>query len=154
MPAPKTFITPSVNSGRTNVEDDGKGHFIASFGNISWFTNLDISKRHENLILFKRYREDPSFYPKYDSYDAINVDKVKYIPEDYDGVMGVPITFLNNYNPEQFEIIDGIGRYSILDNERTKAVGNYLSMIDRQPKYFRYIIRNLHPLNNTQKGTN
>lgn len=105
QPAPKLFMTPSMNSDRNNVEDDGKGHFMASFGNIGWFTNLDISKRHEDLILFKRYREDPSFYPKYDNYDAINVDKVKYIPEDYDGVMGVPITFLCDYNPEQFEIV-------------------------------------------------
>lgn len=105
QPAPKLFMTPSMNSDRNNVEDDGKGHFMASFGNIGWFTNLDISKRHEDIILFKRYREDPSFYPKYDNYDAINVDKVKYIPEDYDGVMGVPITFLDNYNPEQFEVL-------------------------------------------------
>ena len=81
------------------------GHHYGNVPSITTFTNLDISKRHENLILFKRYREDPSFYPKYDNYDAINVDKVKYIPEDYDGVMGVPITFLCDYNPAQFEIV-------------------------------------------------
>lgn len=101
--------------------------FIMSNGDLSnklggltrWFTNLDISKRHEDLILFKRYREDPSFYPKYDNYDAINVDKVKYIPEDYDGVMGVPITFWNDYNPDQFEIIGACSGWdsSLITNE-------------------------------------
>ena len=68
-----------------------------------WFTNLDHKKRHEELILYKRY--SPEEYPHYDNYDAINVDKVANIPEDYDGVMGVPITFLDKHNPEQFEIL-------------------------------------------------
>lgn len=110
---------------------------------ICWFTNLDINKRHEELILYRIYTEIE--YPKYDNYDAINVDKVSEIPMDYDGKIGVPITFLNYYNPDQFEIIDGIGRYSILDNERTKKEGKYLSMINGKAKYFRYIIKNLHP---------
>lgn len=70
---------------------------------VMWFTNLDTQKRHEDLILYKRYT--PEEYPKYDNYDAINVDKVADIPCDYDGVMGVPITFLDKYNPEQFEIV-------------------------------------------------
>ena len=86
---PKVFTRPN---GKTQ-----------SFGNITWFTNLDIKKRHEKLILYKNYT--PEEYPKYDNYDAINVDKVSEIPVDYDGVMGVPITFLNKYNPEQFEIV-------------------------------------------------
>ena len=68
-----------------------------------WFTNLDISKRHEDLILYRNYNEQD--YPKYDNYDAINVDKTADIPCDYFGVMGVPITFLDKYNPEQFEIL-------------------------------------------------
>lgn len=76
------------------------------FGNICWFTNLDIQKRHENLILYKHYI--PEEYNKYENYDAINVDKVTDIPVDYDGYIGVPITFLDKYNPEQFEII-GLG---------------------------------------------
>ena len=73
------------------------------FGNIGWFTNLDIKKRHENLILYKQYSLEE--YPKYDNYDVINVNKVAEIPIDYDGVMGVPITFLDNYCEEQFEIL-------------------------------------------------
>ena len=70
-----------------------------------WFTNLDIKKRHEKLIkeLYKQY--SPNEYPQYDNYDAINVNKVADIPFDYDGVMGVPITFLDKYNPDEFEIL-------------------------------------------------
>ena len=79
-----------------------------SMGNIMWFTNLDFEKRHHILDLYKRYT--PEEYPQYDNYDAINVDKVAEIPYDYDGAMGVPITFLDKYNPEQFEII-GLDRY-------------------------------------------
>lgn len=70
---------------------------------VTWFTNLEISKRHEDLILYKNYNEEE--YPKYDNYDAINVNKTADIPMDYKGAMGVPITFLDKYNPEQFEII-------------------------------------------------
>lgn len=85
-----------------------------SKGSIMWFTNLDHSKRHEEIILYKTYT--PEEYPKYDNYNAINVNKVSEIPMDYDGVMGVPITFLDKYNPEQFEII-GIDRY-VEDNPK------------------------------------
>ncbi|MRJ10079.1 restriction endonuclease subunit M [Ornithobacterium rhinotracheale] len=80
-------------------EDTG----LVKFRNVHWFTNLDHNKRHEKLILYKKYT--PEEYPKYDNYDAINVNKVAEIPCDYDGVMGVPITFLDKYNPEQFEIV-------------------------------------------------
>lgn len=68
-----------------------------------WFTNLDISKKHEDIILYRTY--NTTDYPKYDNYDAINVNKVSEIPVDYSGIMGVPITFMDKYNPEQFEII-------------------------------------------------
>ena len=68
-----------------------------------WFTNLDHKKRHEELILYKNYT--PEEYPKYDNYDAIEVKKTAEIPMNYNGVMGVPITFLDKYNPEQFEIL-------------------------------------------------
>lgn len=106
---------------------------------VMWFTNIDIQKRHENLILYKKYSAEE--YPKYDNYPAINVDKTVDIPIDYDGLMGVPITFFDKYNPSQFEIIDGIGRYSILDNENTRKDGKYLSMINGVAKYFRIIIK-------------
>ena len=88
---------------KTGYWQDETGQKWRSMGNICWFTNLEIKKRFEDIILYKRYT--PEEYPKYDNYDAINVDKVAEIPCDYDGVMGVPITFLDKYNPEQFEIL-------------------------------------------------
>lgn len=101
----------------------GAGHFISKYQDIAtagdhregmirvsgvtWFTNLEHDKRHEKLILYKEYNpeENPEEYPKYDNYDAIEVGKTKDISMNYDGVMGVPITFMDKYNPEQFEII-------------------------------------------------
>ena len=112
---------------------------VKKFGNICWYTNLDIKKRHEKLDLVEKY--SPDKYPKYDNYEAIEVSKVLDIPEDYDGVMGVPITFLDKFSPEQFEIVDGIGRYSILHNEETKKEKKYLSMINGKAVYFRILIK-------------
>ena len=88
---------------RNNVVINTQGEKIAKFGNIARFTNLEHKKRHEELILYKNY--SPAEYPKYDNYDAINVNKVADIPCDYEGVMGVPITFLDKFNPDQFEIL-------------------------------------------------
>jgi hypothetical protein len=79
-----------------------------------WFTNFDIKKRHEEIVLYKNY--SPKEFPKYDNYDAIEVNKVSEIPQDYDGVMGVPITFLDKYNPDQFEIL-GLANDKRDDNE-------------------------------------
>ena len=93
-----------------------------------WFTNLDHRKRHEDLILYKRY--SPDEYPKYDNYDAINVDKVSDIPCDYDGVIGVPITFLDKYNPEQFEII----KFRKGDDDKDLTING-------KSPYFRILIR-------------
>ena len=118
---------------------DEQGNKYVRIKGVRWFTNLDYKERHEDLFLYKNYT--PEEYPKYDNYDAINVDKTQDIPCDYYGAMGVPITFMDKYNPEQFEIIDGIGRYSILDNERTKKEGKYLSMIKGEAKFFRILIR-------------
>jgi len=82
---------------------DENGTNWRSFGNACWFTNLDIAKRHEDLILYKTYER--KHYPKYHNYDAIEVSKFTDIPSDYDRAMGVPVTFLEHYNPEQFEIL-------------------------------------------------
>jgi hypothetical protein len=90
---------------------------------------LEINKRHEDLILYKTY--NPEEYPKYDNYDAINVDKTKDIPVDYDGVMGVPITFLDKYNPGQFEIV----RFRKGDDDKDLQVNGICP-------YFRILIRN------------
>jgi len=90
-----------LNAAGFRVDSDGK-KFIRVKG-IRWFTNLDFRERHEELILYKPYT--PEEYPTYDNYDAIEVSETKNIPADYDGAMGVPITFLDKYSPEQFEIL-------------------------------------------------
>lgn len=118
---------------------DENGYKYIRVKGVRWFTNMDYIERHTDLDLWKKYT--PEEYPKFDNYNAINVDVTADIPEDYFEEMGVPITFLDKYNPDQFEIIDGIGRYSILDNENTKKAGKYLSMIDGKAKYFRVIIK-------------
>ena len=82
---------------------DKKGRKIGKVPAISWFTNLEHSKRNDEIILYKKYTSEE--FPKYDNYDAIEVSRVCEIPKDYDGVMGVPITFLGKYNPSQFEIV-------------------------------------------------
>ena len=94
-----------------------------------WFTNLDHKKRHEDLILYKKY--SPDEYPKYDNYDAINVNKTEHIPVDYAGEMGVPITFLDKHNPDQFQII----RFRKGNDDKD------LSINGKCP-YFRIVIRN------------
>lgn len=84
-------------------EIDEKGNYIVNIMGVIWYTNLDIEKRHEELILYKHY--SPEEYPKYDNYNAINVDKTSEIPCDYNEDIGVPITYLDKHNPEQFDII-------------------------------------------------
>lgn len=106
-----------------------------TIGNSAWFTNLDVKKRHENIILYKKYNQDD--YPKYDNYDAIEVSKVKDIPYNYQGIMGVPITFLGKYNPEQFEII-GLDRYTA---PKEVLVSGRLA-INGKTKYARILIKN------------
>jgi hypothetical protein len=103
-----------------------------------WFSNLNIGKRQEKLMLYKKYT--PQEYPKYDNYDAIEVSKTRNIPIDYDGVMGVPITFLEKYNPEQFEIVGKTddkkyaGKYLIGKNPTAEINGKKL--------YCRILIKN------------
>lgn len=130
----------------------GAAHFISNYEDIAtagnhiegmirvsgvmWFTNLEIKKRHEELVLYKHYT--PEDYPKYDNYDAINVDKTKDIPCDYDGVMGVPITFLDKYCPEQFEIVEfrkGSDGKDLIFSDLTNIRGGGIR------PYFRILIR-------------
>ncbi|MEN9911996.1 MAG: Modification methylase EcoRI [Pseudomonadota bacterium] len=94
MNAPKDFLQPDNE--------------VKTFGNINWFTNLENRKRNEELILYKTYYGNETNYPTYDNYNAIEVSKIAHIPMDYKGNMGVPITFIDKYNPEQFELI-GMG---------------------------------------------
>ena len=88
-----------------------------------WITNIEITKRYEDLTLYKTY--NPADYPKFDNYDAINVDKVSEIPCDYYGIMGVPITFMNSYNPDQFEIL-GLSQKCGYGLESTKFYDDYI----------------------------
>ena len=99
---------------------------------VNWFTNLEIPKRYEELDLVCRY--SPEEYPKYDNYDAIEVSKTANIPFDYDGVMGVPITFLDKYNPSQFEII----KFRKGNDDKDLAING-------KCPYFRILIRNKNP---------
>ena len=114
---------------------------------VMWFTNLDLKKRHEELILVKHYSADN--YPKFDNYDAINVNKVADIPCDYPGVMGVPITFMDKYSPDQFEIVNALNRYVLLGeeelNEDIRRRHSHACNIDGKATYFRILIRNKHP---------
>lgn len=99
-----------------------------SMGSIYWFTNIPHSKRNESLILYRKYNEID--YPRYDNFDAINVNKVADIPVDYDGNIGVPITFIDKYNPDQFEIV----RFRKGDDGKDLSVGG-------KCPYFRIVIR-------------
>lgn len=93
------YFSTEVLGGKRVDKKDLKG--VPSY----WYTNLDIDKKHEGIILTKNYKGNEEKYPKYDNYDAINVDKVKDIPKDYFGAIGVPITYLAEHSPEQFEIL-------------------------------------------------
>ena len=103
-----------------------------TIGNSCWFTNLDVQYRHEKIILWKPYNAVD--FPKYDNYDAINVDKVSDIPVDYDGVIGVPITFLGKYNPEQFEIIGGFNGHNCPDEDGGYVSASMTEYLDKNGK--------------------
>ncbi|MCQ2350430.1 MAG: adenine-specific methyltransferase EcoRI family protein [Paludibacteraceae bacterium] len=135
------FKVPDYYEERSNrFWIDETGQKWRSFGNICWFTNLDIAKRHQDLILYRQYNSEE--YPKYDNYDAINVNKVADIPCDYDGVMGVPITFLDKYNPEQFEIVDA-REFALNEKQRQKQtflIKDADGAINGKPTYARICI--------------
>ena len=153
------FCVPDDYEPRaTRYWQDATGQKWRSFGNICWYTNLDIKKRHEEMILFRRYR--PEDYPRYANFDAIEVPRVADIPCDYPGIMGVPITFMNSFNPEQFEIIgygcgslgQSIGVRDIPREHKAmmrghSAAGDLYFMKDGKPKvpYARILVRNRHP---------
>lgn len=115
----------------TETHVDGSGNRIVSPNNCLWLTNLELSQRHEEIVLTKRYAGNESMYHKYDNCDGINVNKTQDIPMDYNGYIGVPITFLHKFNPEQFEII----------KFRKGDDGKDLSINGKCP-YFRILIKN------------
>ena len=113
---------------------DENWNYIVNIMWVIWYTNLDISKRHENMILYKNYNEKD--FPKYDNYDAININKVVEIPKDYEWVMWVPITFIDSYNPDQFEII-WLERYTA----PKEVLVWWRLAINWKPTYARILIR-------------
>ena len=128
------FTVPDYYEERTTrFWIDEQGQKWRSMGNICWFTNLDTEKRHEILTLYKQY--SPEEYPKYDNYDAIEVPKTSDIPYDFYGVMGVPITFLDKYNPDQFEIL-GDSRY-----HDGRDIADDINFINGKLLYRRILIR-------------
>ena len=141
----------------------GAGHFISKYedtasagdhragmirvSGVNWFTNLEISKRHEDLVLYKAY--SPIEYPKYDNFDAIECCPTANIPYDYDGLMGVPVTFLDKYNPEQFEIVGILNHGCDSEYDLAKPI------LNGKEKFSRILIRRRQPATQyvQQEGT-
>jgi len=115
-----------LNAASSRIDSDG--HKYIRVKGVRWFTNMDYEERHEKLVLYKKYNAEE--YPKYDNYDAINVDKTADIPRNYEGAIGVPITFLDKYNPEQFEIV----KFRKGDDDKDLLVNG-------KSPYFRIIIK-------------
>lgn len=139
------FIAPHYDD--TASDADHQEGMIRVSG-VVWYTNLDHNKRREEIILVQRYNGNESAYPSYDNYDAIEVSKTQNIPVDYQGAMGVPITFLTKYNPEQFEIIGAtesegrgfsFGLWSSSSNVPQATIGG-------NRVYKRLFIRNINPV--------
>ena len=108
---------------------------------VVWYTNMETKKRHEDLILYKTFKGNENDYPIYENYDAINVDKTKDIPMDYEGVIGVPITFIDKYNPDQFEIID-INPHFFTIVEKGLPKPAQLKIAGQKDPYARILIKN------------
>lgn len=127
-----SFIVPKhYELYGTEVRIDSFGNRIISPNNCLWLTNLDNLKRHQDILLTKTYLGSENEYLQYDNYDGINIDKTENIPIDYDGIMGVPITFLHKFNPDQFEIV----KFRKGNDEKDLS-------IDGKCPYFRILIRN------------
>ena len=126
--SPKEFVIPEhyKNMNGVYMKDNKLYKKVGAY----WYSNLEIDKRNEELTLYKKYYGNENNYPKYDNYNAINIDKISDIPYDYYGEMGVPITFLNKYNPNQFEII-----------KFRKGNDNKDLRVNGKDKYFRIIIK-------------
>ena len=150
----RAFYVPDdypLSASGCGVDEETGRKYIRVKG-VRWFTNLDIKQRHEQMILVKKY--SPEQYPKYVNYDAIEVSKTSDIPCDYSGEMGVPITFMDKYNPDQFEIV-GISRElvrtlsdDVKQNGAYPQIGRFyldLGELKYKKVYERLVIRNKHP---------
>jgi hypothetical protein len=153
----KLWLGPSIHSGdrefqvpddypleAANFRTDEKGNKYIRVKGVRWFTNLDHEERHKPLILYKKYYSNKKEYPKFDNYNAINVNFVKDIPKDYEGAMGVPLTFMDKYNPEQFEIIscNSIKTNKKINDKEHGLIKDKDSAINGKPTYVRIVIKN------------
>ena len=131
------FEVPSDWEKFHHIDENGKK--IARVSTSCWFTNFEVTKHKDFITLYRRY--NPSEYPKYSNYDAIEVSKVSDIPMDYEGIMGVPITFVDKYNPDQFEIVDiNPHFFSLVENGLEKPT--QLKIEGQKDPYARILIRN------------
>ncbi len=126
-------VPPTYEDKATDFKIDDAGQKWRRMGNICWFTNLDIAKRHEDMVLFRNY--SPDTYPKYDNYDAIDVARTADIPCDYFGIMGVPITFMVQHNPDHFALL-GSTRY-----HDGQSFADDINFINGKGKFTRMLIR-------------
>lgn len=141
----REFMVPDdypLNAAGFRVDNEGRKYIRVK--GVRWYTNLDYKKRHEDLILYKKYT--PEAYPTYLNFDAINVEKTKDIPCDYDGLIGVPITFIDKYNPAQFEIIGNSSELAgpvVINGVTKKNPGRFYLLENGAPKrlYDRIVIR-------------
>ncbi len=145
-----SFRVPSYYEPReTRYWEDESGQKWRSMGNIAWYTNLDLKRRHEKMILVKRYSSD--LYHHYDNYEGIDVESLEQIPCNYTGVMGVPLTIMQTHNPEQFDIV-GFGKgelaksIGVQKNHRGRADLAY-TLADGSHKcpFGRILVKNKHP---------
>ncbi len=129
--------TYPLNAAGSRIDSDGNKYIRVK--GVRWFTNMDYEERHQDLVLYKKYT--PKEYPTYDNYDAIEVGKTADIPMDYKGVMGVPITFLDKYNPEQFKILD-LNPHFFTIVEKGLPKPSQLKIAGRKDPYARILLKN------------
>lgn len=134
------FDVPSEYSEWDVYKGNKSNPNMIRVSSICWFTNIDHKKRHIKLEL---YNGDVK-YDKFDNYDAINIPNIKMIPDNYSGVMGVPITFIGKFNPNQFELVDLLNRYTVLgtgDNDKVRMNHSHMCNINGKPVFSRVLIR-------------
>lgn len=130
------FYVPNYYNTKSNKGGtDEKGNKWVVLTGARWFNNLGITSNKRELVLAKKYEGNEYMYPKYDNYDAINVDRVNNIPKDYEGVMGVPLTFLDKYNQEQFELLGCFNNYSSKSAGKYQLYGEEVFVCPEYPKY-------------------
>ena len=138
------FKVPKDAENYQRIDDEGNKYDKGTA--VSWFTNLGLQETHEELNLEEIYKGNEDKYPKYDNYNAINVDRVKQIPIDYKGYMGVPITFMSKYNPKQFEILGIMNTGEANEGIRLPNTRHGRPLVNGKEKYIRILIKNKKPI--------